>query len=105
MKKIVPWRKAKWVHSSQRLPPAGIPNEVEWKVQAVCQRESQEWSVHLEIKGNASPTVGTGTAASSVGRTVLFTAMPGVQIGRAGASRVVNPKAGNLKGEIRQLAH
>ena len=35
--------KAKWVHSSQRLPPAGIPNEAEWKVQAVCQRGSQEW--------------------------------------------------------------
>ena len=46
-------------------------------------------------------TVGTGTSASSVEvNTVLFTAMLGVQIGRAGASRVMNPKAGTLKGVI-----
>ena len=39
--------------------------------------------------------------ASSVGlNTVIFTAMLGVQIGRAGASRVVNPKGRNLKGVI-----
>ena len=99
MKKIVPWRKGKWVHSSRRLPPA---NEAEWKVQVVCQRGSQGWFVSLGTKGNAPfPTVGTGTTASSVEvNTVLFNAMLGVQIGRAGASRVVNPKAGTLKGVI-----
>ena len=82
-----------------RLPPVGILSEAKWKPQVVRQRGSQGWSVSPGIKGKApSPIVCTGTPASSVGvSNVLFTAMPGVQIGKAGASRVGNPKAGTLK--------